>query len=102
MLSLAPDQLPPVNSFWPLTVYELPASLLYANSINRYLINSPMLPDPHRDVDGKMTIFLQHQSPSKDVESNWLPIPSDPFWTTLRLYWPKPEAPDGRWKRPLL
>jgi predicted nucleic acid-binding protein len=38
-------QLPPVNSFWPLTLYELPANLLYANRLNRYLINSAMLPD---------------------------------------------------------
>jgi hypothetical protein len=34
-------QLPPVNAFWSLTMYELPASLLVANPINRYLINSP-------------------------------------------------------------
>ena len=40
----APGQLPPVNAFWSLTMYELPRSLLVANPINRYLINSPMLP----------------------------------------------------------
>jgi len=101
-LSLAPDQMPPVNSFWSLTVYELPASLLYANPINRYLVNSPMLPDLERDPNGKITIYLQHESPGKDKESNWLPIPSGAFWTTLRLYWPKPEALDGRWKQPPL
>lgn len=101
-LSLAPDQLPPVNSFWSLTVYDLPASLLYANPINRYLINSPMLPGLKRDADGKITIYLQHEAPEKDLESNWLPIPAGPFWATLRLYWPKPEALDGRWKQPPL
>ncbi|PRC50774.1 cell envelope protein, partial [Mycobacterium sp. ITM-2017-0098] len=37
-------QLPPVNAFWSLTAYELPASSLVPNPINRYLINSPMLP----------------------------------------------------------
>jgi hypothetical protein len=25
-----------------------------------------------------------------------------PFWVTMRLYWPKPEALDGRWKQPPL
>ena len=45
-LRFAPGQLPPVNAFWSLTMYELPASLLYANPLNRYLINSPMLPEP--------------------------------------------------------
>jgi len=42
--AFAPGQLPPVNAFWSLTMYELPASLLYANPLNRYLINSTMLP----------------------------------------------------------
>jgi Protein of unknown function (DUF1214) len=49
-LRFAPRQLPPVNAFWSLTMYELPASLLYANRLNRYLINSPMLPNLKRDV----------------------------------------------------
>ena len=44
VLHFAPGKLPPVNAFWSLTMYELPASLLVANPINRYLINSPMLP----------------------------------------------------------
>jgi hypothetical protein len=101
-MRLAPDQLPPVNSFWSLTVYELPASLLYANPINRYLINSSMLTDLKRDQDGTITLFLQHTSPGQDKEANWLPIPAGAFWTTMRLYWPKPEALDGRWKQPPL
>jgi hypothetical protein len=101
-VSLAADQMPPVNSFWSLTVYQLPASLLYANPLNRYLVNSPMLPSLKRDADGRITIYLQHESPGKDMESNWLPIPAGDFWTTLRLYWPKPEALDGRWKQPPL
>jgi hypothetical protein len=101
-LQLAPDQLPPVNAFWSITVYELPSSLLYANSIDRYLINSSMLPDLKRDADGGVTIHLQHDSPGAGGESNWLPIPAGPFWATLRLYWPKPEALDGRWTQPAL
>jgi len=102
ILRFAPGDLPPVNSFWSLTMYELPASLLVANPINRYLINSPMLADLKRDADGGITIYLQHDSPGKDKETNWLPTPKGPFWTTLRLYWPKPEALDGRWKQPPL
>ncbi|MDZ5454611.1 DUF1254 domain-containing protein [Labrys sp. ZIDIC5] len=92
----------PVNAFWSLTVYELPESLLSANAINRYLINSPMLPSLKRDPDGLVTLYLQHESPGPDHEANWLPIPAGPFWTTLRLYWPKSEALDGRWKQPPL
>jgi hypothetical protein len=93
-------QLPPVNAFWSLTMYELPSSLLVVNPLNRYLINSPMLPDLKRDADGGLTIYIQHDSPGKDKESNWLPAPSGPFASFLRLYWPKSEAVDGQWKQP--
>jgi hypothetical protein len=37
-----------------------------------------------------------------DKESNWLPAPSAPFVMFMRVYWPKPEAPDGTWKQPPL
>ena len=47
-------------------MYELPASLLYANPINRYLINSPMLPSLKRDADGGITLYVQNESPGKD------------------------------------
>src|SRR5208337_2104207 len=60
VLRFAPGQLPPVNSFWSLTLYELPSSLLYANPLKRYLINSPMLPDLKRDADGGLTHHIQH------------------------------------------
>jgi hypothetical protein len=101
-LRFDPETSFPVNAFWSLTVYELPQSLLSANPLNRYLINAPMLPSLKRDPDGRVTLYLQHESPGPDRESNWLPVPAGPFWTTLRLYWPKPEALDGRWKQPAL
>ena len=94
------DQLPPVNAFWSLTMYELPASLLTENPINRYLINSQMEPDLIRDADGGITLYIQHEPPGKDKEPNWLPAPRGPFFMVLREYWPKPEALDGSWKVP--
>jgi uncharacterized protein DUF1214 len=51
-MRFAPGQLPPVNAFWSLTMYEMPKSLLVANPINRYLLNSPMLTQFKRDADG--------------------------------------------------
>jgi hypothetical protein len=101
-LRFAPGELPPVNAFWSLTMYELPSSLLVANSLNRYLINSPMLPGLKKDADGGVTLLIQHASPGTDKESNWLPSPSGPFFMAMRLYWPKPEALDGKWKAPPL
>ena len=99
-LRFAPGHLPPVNAFWSLTMYELPSSLLAANPINRYLINSPMLPDLKRDADGGLTLLIQHDSPGKDKETNWLPAPKGPFIAFMRLYSPKQEALDGTWKQP--
>jgi hypothetical protein len=101
-LRFAPGQLPPVNAFWSLTMYELPQSLLVANSINRYLINSPMLPQLKRDGDGGLTLIVQNESPGKDKEANWLPAPKGPFVMALRLYWPKEAAVEGKWKQPPL
>lgn len=99
-LHFAPDQLPPVHAFWSLTMYRLPESLLVANPVNRYLLNSPMLPQFKRDSDGGLTLYIQHESPGSDQESNWLPAPEGPFFCAMRLYWPKSEALEGRWQQP--
>ncbi|MCB1008299.1 MAG: DUF1214 domain-containing protein [Acidobacteria bacterium] len=99
-LRFAPDQLPPVNAFWSLTMYGLPESLLVANPLDRYLINSPMLPGLERDADGGLTLYVQSESPGKERESNWLPSPNGPFWAVMRLYWPQAAALDGEWKAP--
>jgi hypothetical protein len=102
VLRFPPGQLPPVNSFWSLTMYDLPDSLLVANPINRYLINSPMLPQLMRDADGGLTLLIQNQSPGKGKEANWLPAPNGPFRMYLRLYWPKADALNGGWTKPPL
>ncbi len=101
-MRFAPGQLPPVNAFWSVTMYDLPASLLVSNPINRYLINSTMLQSLKQDRDGGLTIYIQNSSPGKDKESNWLPAPDGPFWVAMRLYYPKEEALNGTWKQPPL
>jgi hypothetical protein len=96
----APGQLPPVHAFWSLTMYRMPQSLLVANPINRYLINSPMLPNLKQDPDGGYTIYVQQQSPGPDKESNWLPAPEGAFRLVERLYWPEEAALNGTWQAP--
>lgn len=98
----APDQLPAVNAFWSLTMYELPSILLVANPINRYLLNKSMLPQFVKDADGGLTFYVQNESPGDAKATNWLPAPKGPFMVVMRLYWPKPEALDGSWKQPPL
>jgi hypothetical protein len=99
-LRFAPGQLPPVDAFWSVTLYELPSQLLSANPLNRYLINSPMLPGLVRDADGGLTINIQHDPPGAAREANWLPAPRRPIKVGLRLYAPRPEASSGAWKAP--
>jgi hypothetical protein len=98
-LKFAPGELPPVNAFWSLTMYDS-LNLLVDNPINRYLLNSTMLKQLKKDKDGAITLYIQHQSPGKDLESNWLPAPDGLFRMIMRLYWPKPEAVNGIWKQP--
>ena len=101
-LTFEPGQLPPVNAFWSVTMYKLPESLLAENPINRYLINSPMLPNLVKNPDGGLTIYVQNTSPGAQKEANWLPAPPGPFTVFMRLYWPKPKALDGSWQAPKL
>ena len=74
-LRFAPGQLPPVNAFWSLTMYELPASLLVANPLNRYLINSPMLPNLKRDADGGLTLYVQNDRRARTRNPTGCPRP---------------------------
>jgi hypothetical protein len=94
--------LPPAKAFWSLTMYDGKTKLLVDNPLNRYLINSQMLGSLKTDADGGITLYVQHDSPGKDKESNWLPAPSGPFYGVLRIYMPKPEVTNGQWKLPPL
>jgi hypothetical protein len=101
-LRFPPGRLPPVDAFWSLTMYDQPASLLVANPLNRYLLNSTMLEQFKFDPDGGLTLLLQNESPGQGREANWLPAPKGEFCVYLRLYRPKAEALDGRWVAPAL
>ncbi len=94
--------LPPVNAFWSVTMYKLPESLLVDNPIDRYVINSPMLPNLTTNADGSLTLFVQNSPPESDKQPNWLPAPPGPFTIFVRLYWPKDEALNGTWQAPKL
>jgi hypothetical protein len=99
-LTFPAGQLPPVHAFWSVTMYDGKTQLLVENPINRYLINSPMLPGMKKNGDGSLTLYLQKDSPGKEKEPNWLPAPDGPIYVVMRLYWPKKEALDGTWKPP--
>jgi hypothetical protein len=93
------DTPPPVKAFWSVTMYKLPTPLFIANPINRYSIGD-RTPGFTPGEDGSVTIYLQHESPGPEVESNWLPAPDGPFALALRIYWPEQDVLDGKWTPP--
>jgi hypothetical protein len=107
-LTFPKGEFPPVNAFWSVTMYDGKTQLLIENPINRYLINSPMLPGLKKNKDRSLTLYIQNKSPGKDKESNWLPAPNDTIYLVMRLYWPKTEplsvlpAGEGTWKPPAI
>lgn len=93
-------QLPPVNGFWSLTMYD-EKFFFVPNPLNRYTLSSRS--KLKQNADGSVDLYLQKDSPGKDKESNWLPAPAGRFIPMLRLYWPKEKNPsilDGTWKAP--
>lgn len=93
-----PVQIPPVKAFWSVTLYNN-QSLFVDNPINRYNIgdNTAGL---MKSTDGSLDIYIQHENPGKDKESNWLPSPVESFYLILRMYVPGEQILNGTWPYP--
>uniref|UniRef100_I2PX48 DUF1254 domain-containing protein n=1 Tax=Desulfovibrio sp. U5L TaxID=596152 RepID=I2PX48_9BACT len=93
-------QLPPVQGFWSLTMYDKDYFFV-KNPINRQSLSARQ--DLKPNADGSVDLYIQNESPGADKESNWLPSPKDKFILMLRLYWPRETNPsilNGTWKIP--
>ncbi|AMM84528.1 cell envelope protein [Martelella sp. AD-3] len=107
-LTFPAGELPPVEAFWSITMYDGKTQLLIENPISRYLINSPMLPELKKNADGSLTLYIQKDTPGAEKESNWLPAPDGPIYLAMRMYWPKTGKPSvlpvgqGTWQPPAL
>ena len=99
-LTFEGSDLPPVEAFWSLTMYDGTSQLFVRNPLNRYLLNSTMLEDFVFRDDGSLVLHIGTESPGAELDSNWLPAPNGPFYMVLRLYGPKPEVLDGSWTPP--
>lgn len=101
-LTFAADQLPPVNSFWSLSMYRLTSDgqLFFAeNPINRYAIGDRTA-GLKRGTDGALSIWMSQREPSAP-DANWLPAPADgKFVLILRAYLPKPALIEARYIPP--
>jgi hypothetical protein len=98
VLRFAPGDLPPVNAFWSVTMYDRNLFLV-PNPIDRYAIGNRTA-GLHRNRDGSLDIMLQHSPPRRGA--NWLPTPAGAFVLALRLYQPKRPVLQGRWALPTI
>lgn len=100
VLHFAADQLPPVNAFWSVTMYDADGFQV-ANSIDRFAISSWM--PLKKNADGSLDIYIQHENPGSDKESNWLPAPrAGVLGITMRLYAPRQSVLNGDWLPPAI
>ncbi len=100
VMHLAKGELPPVDGFWSLTMYNS-GYFFVANPINRYSISPRQ--NLKANADGSIDLYIQKESPGAEKESNWLPAPADKFILMLRMYWPNENDPsiiDGTWTIP--
>jgi hypothetical protein len=101
-LTFPAGELPPASAFWSLTMYHGVSQFLVENPIDRYLINSPMLPTLKKNADGSLTLYIQKDSPGADQSANWLPAPDGPIYLVLRIYGPQQRVLKNQWQIPPL
>ncbi|MGF0117195.1 DUF1254 domain-containing protein [Promicromonospora sp. Marseille-Q5078] len=97
-LTFPAGQVPPVDGFWSLTLYN-PEHFFAPNDLGRYSLGTKNK-GLQLAADGSLTIYVQHEAPASEHESNWLPAPRGEFELTIRTYWPRPEVNTGEWTPP--
>jgi hypothetical protein len=85
MVTFAKGEVPPVNGFWSLTLYD-DEHFFNPNPLNRYSLGTKNKTLTYNG-DGSLTLYAGSKSPGKDKESNWLPAPIGPFSLYIRAYW---------------
>ena len=97
VMHFPPDQVPSVNAFWSLTMYD--ADYFFVeNGLGRYSLGSR--DELKFNADGSLDIYIQRHPPGAASESNWLPAAEEKFILMLRFYWPKENMLNGSWKIP--
>ena len=99
-LTFAKGQVPPVQGFWSLTLYN-DLHLFHPNALKRYSLGTKNKTLKY-NADGSLTLYAGAKSPGKDKESNWLPAPNGTFSLYLRAYWADKAILDGTWQPPAI
>jgi hypothetical protein len=92
------DNMPPVDAFWSLSMYNATTFLFVPNPVNHYSLGDQttgLMYNP----DGSLDIYIQHDEPS-GKGSNWLPAPDGDFYMVLRMYLPSPKILNGTYQIP--
>jgi hypothetical protein len=97
-VTFAKGQVPPVNGFWSLTLYN-DRHLFNANPLKRYSLGTKNKTLQY-NADGSLTLYAGATSPGKEKESNWLPAPEGTFSLYIRAYWGEKAILDGTWTPP--
>lgn len=97
------DQLPPVDGFWSLSMYEIAEDsrrYFFENAIDRYSIGD-RTPGLWYNDDGSLDLWLCRKDPGGRLSNNWLPLPSkESSSMTFRAYLPRVELIDGTYRLP--
>ncbi len=100
VIRFAAGELPPVRSFWSLTMYDT-EKYLVANPIDRYNLGDRSAGLKY-GKGRSLTIYVSNHRPKASRVANWLPSPKGRFSLYLRLYEPKKPALTGRWDPPTI
>jgi hypothetical protein len=93
---------PPPNTHWSVTIWIF-EGLSAISPIHHGCIDSSMLPTLQHDSDGRLTIYVQSDSPGQTLESNWLCTQNGQFMVSLKLCWNVPRTTTSvTWKVPSL
>jgi hypothetical protein len=102
VIHFTPEGLPDnfVNSYWSLTLMDLPNYRVIPNRLNRYNMNS-YINKFEFEPDGSLKLYLAAEVPEGVPEENWLPSPKgEPFTLNLRMYVPKNDVLSGKYYVP--
>ena len=100
VLHFTKEEIPPVGAFWSVTMYDN-EGFQVANPLNRFAIGDR--DELKYNADGSLDLYIQHENPGRDLESNWLPSAATGVVSLcMRLYAPKSSALTGEWVPPVL